>query len=609
MISTKTAEASRLYKAGAFAEALALYQELSRRIGRKFFHANIALCERRLNLNRPQATAPRESISTVFITDETYLMPTYVAIHSLVKNRDPDRVYDIYVVLSDVETSAHALLKGLGTTNVNIHIRPSDINFSRYRITKKDFHVSPTAILKFELPGILPHLDKVLYLDGDILINSGLTELFDVDVTGEYAAVVEDIKPKLKYQPSILKKLNISRHRGYFNSGVMLLNLAAMRRDDITRRLFDYRENGLNFFMDQDALNVVFGDEVKYLSWKSNLLVTLEPEFSLAEIAKEYGERDHYESFAEMVASSHITHFASKYKPWKGVQSGHAHLWNGYYLSSGAHCANFKVGHEIRATDPRQKIVVSLTSYPARIQSVKHTIESLLSQDYKPASVVLWLAVEQFPAGERDLPADLLALRSRGLAIEWCKDIKSFKKLIPALKRFPDSVIVTADDDIIYNQDWLSRLVASYLQSPEVIHCFRAHKVLTLEDGSIASYRKWPREISASDAAFDVFFTGCGGVLYPPNCLDPRVFDEAVFSEVCPSGDDIWFWGMALLNGTKVKVVGDGKFHLNFVENSQDVALWKENDVGGRNDAMMSNLMKRFPAIMQKLKVRELAMA
>ncbi len=74
----------------------------------------------------------------------------------------------------------------------------------------------------------------------------------------------------MKHKPSILKKLSIEKHRGYFNSGVMLLNLAAMRRDEITKKLFDYREHGINFFMDQDALNVVFRDEVKFLSWKDN---------------------------------------------------------------------------------------------------------------------------------------------------------------------------------------------------------------------------------------------------------------------------------------------------------------------------------------------------
>ena len=53
----------------------------------------------------------------------------------------------------------------------------------------------------------------------------------------------------------------------------------------------------------------------------------------------------------------------------------------------------------------------------------------------------------------------------------------------------------------------------------------------------------------------NIFFTGLGGVLYPPNSLDIRVLNEEKFSMLCPSGDDIWFWGHALLKGTKIKLM------------------------------------------------------
>ncbi len=122
------------------------------------------------------------------------------------------------------------------------------------------------------------------------------------------------------------------------------------------------------------------------------------------------------------------------------------------------------------------------------------------------------------------------------------------------------------------------------------------------------SYRKWPRDIKASKAAFDTFFTGCGGVLYPPNSLHALVTEETLFTDICPHGDDIWFWGMALLNNTRIRVVDDSKFQLNFVENTQDTALWRENDVGGRNDVMIRNMLERFPEIRQRLVVVEPAM-
>ena len=80
------------------------------------------------------------------------------------------------------------------------------------------------------------------------------------------------------------------------------------------------------------------------------------------------------------------------------------------------------------------KIIVSLTTFPKRIKTVHITIEQLLTQSVKPDKLILWLAEEQFPNKENDLPEDLLRLREFGLTIGWCKDLRSYKKLLPTLK-------------------------------------------------------------------------------------------------------------------------------------------------------------------------------
>jgi hypothetical protein len=83
-------------------------------------------------------------------------------------------------------------------------------------------------------------------------------------------------------------------------------------------------------------------------------------------------------------------------------------------------------------------IIISLTSYPARIETVVKTIRTLLNQTKKPKKILLWLALEQFPNRESELPCELQSMVGEGLIIEWCKDLKSFKKLIPAIKKYPD---------------------------------------------------------------------------------------------------------------------------------------------------------------------------
>ena len=71
-------------------------------------------------------------------------------------------------------------------------------------------------------------------------------------------------------------------------------------------------------------------------------------------------------------------------------------------------------------------VIVSLTTYPGRIDQVWKTISSLLNQTLKPKRVILWLAKEQFPAGK--LPESVQRLTTRGLEICYCEDLKSHKK-------------------------------------------------------------------------------------------------------------------------------------------------------------------------------------
>ena len=98
----------------------------------------------------------------------------------------------------------------------------------------------------------------------------------------------------------------------------------------------------------------------------------------------------------------------------------------------------------------KEEIIVSLTSFPGRIHLVHKTIQTILLQSVKPDLVELWLAKEQFPNYEKDLPNELTNLIQYGLKICWCSDYRSFKKLVPSLQEHPDAIIVTADDDVYY---------------------------------------------------------------------------------------------------------------------------------------------------------------
>lgn len=247
-------------------------------------------------------------------------------------------------------------------------------------------------------------------------------------------------------------------------------------------------------------------------------------------------------------------------------------------------------------------IIVSLTSYPPRIQSVYKTTETLLNQTLKADKVVLWLAEEEFPNKEKDLPAELIAQTQRGLEIAWCHNIRSYKKLIPALKAYPDAVLVTTDDDNYYHPDWLEKLYRAYLNNPDCIQCHRITKVALDRNGEFVvfpggkDFWRFPSYLNK--------LVGAGGVLYPPHCFHPDVLDEEKFMTLAPTSDDIWFWLMAALAGYRVNVVPNNIVKLDYVEGTQDCALCLINDHGENYFWVhFKNILKAYPQVECRLRV------
>ncbi|MCS2609142.1 glycosyltransferase family 8 protein [Halomonas dongshanensis] len=602
-MKTKLEEANKLFKEGKYEQALSRYQKLPNAAHNYIYDINIDICKREI-IEKEKIKVDHAKLSGVniaFITDANYLMATYIAMHSIVSKRNTDYNYNIYLFLVDLDKAEAEAFNKLKRKNLKIFIMEYSECTKEFAIKKEGFHVSTAAVVKFQLSEILKDCDRVLYLDGDIIVQGDLVDFYNKSLENVYGAVVEDIKPKLKYKPSILKKLDIEKHDAYFNSGVMLLNLSKLREEKVADKLFEYRRSGINFFMDQDALNVVFRSKLNFLPIRYNFLTTLSSVFDIREINREYGIRYHYNSFDEALNDAEVIHYASKNKPWKGAKDIYTETWLKHFIASKAY-ERFPAIHQVQHDFLSSEYIVSLTSYPARIKSVHFTIESILSQSFKADKVVLWLASEQFPNKENDLPSNLVCLKEKGLYIKWCEDIRSYKKLIPALRDYPDAVIVTADDDLIYEKNWLSNIVASYLQEPKSIHCYRAHEVTFDSFGRIVKYNSWRKNIQNKISSPTNFFTGCGGVLYPPRILHKDVFKKEAYYELCQHGDDIWFWGMAVINDVKIKIVKGKKFKLNFVPESQDVALWHENDVNGRNDVMINNLLLTYPDIVSKIK-------
>lgn len=230
----------------------------------------------------------------------------------------------------------------------------------------------------------------------------------------------------------------------------------------------------------------------------------------------------------------------------------------------------------VREEKRLRRLIVSLTTFPGRINTVWQTISTLLNQTVKPDEVVLWLASEQFP--EKNLPENLTDLENFGLTIKWYEeDIRSFKKLVPSLKEYPDSIIVTADDDIFYPENYLESLYNQYLKYPQYIHANRAFRIDDKDEKFVMKARKYDYNETYFPSYRNEFMTGYGS-LFPPHVLDNEVLNSKKFMELMPTNDDVWFWGMAVKNNTKVCVNPEGYgLKLMIDRTVQDSALWKLN--------------------------------
>lgn len=237
-------------------------------------------------------------------------------------------------------------------------------------------------------------------------------------------------------------------------------------------------------------------------------------------------------------------------------------------------------------------LIITLTSYPPRFGDLGKTLRSLLDQTMPADAVQLWIAHDDIA----QIPGDVRALEQRGLQIKPCDDLRSYKKLIPALREQPDCFYVTADDDVYYPPEWLESLVEVAKKRPGHVIAARSHMADRDAQGFLTPYATWELAASQTHNTDDkrvLFPTGVGGILYPPRCFTETVLDEAVFMKLCPRGDDIWFFWMARLAGTDHARVSH---HFDIIDwpHSQEVALAAQNLYSDGNDIQIKAIEAHF---------------
>lgn len=181
----------------------------------------------------------------------------------------------------------------------------------------------------------------------------------------------------------------------------------------------------------------------------------------------------------------------------------------------------------------KEKIIISLTSYPDRFQSLLITLKSIFLQKRKADKIVLWLSKTQ--CQNTDL-SKIYSLKKYGLEINLVEnDYRQHKKYLYVFEQYREEIVITIDDDVIYPPQMISKLYRKHIEFPNSVIAskviFRGERF----DDEVLDYNK------LSTPSFRISAVGCGGVLYCPKLFNKEVLNiNKAIKET--TSDDMWLY-------------------------------------------------------------------
>jgi len=235
------------------------------------------------------------------------------------------------------------------------------------------------------------------------------------------------------------------------------------------------------------------------------------------------------------------------------------------------------------------EIVVSMTSWRPRLQSLPLVLVGLLAQKQRPKTILVWLTVNDIA---RISPETRDLFEVWGVRFRECIDFGSHKKWLPLIAEGMADPFVICDDDVFYPRGWLEGLLREDRSDAYV--GTRCHRIRFQKDNSIASYEAWEREVAwVETPAHDLFITGVGGAIIHPRRISDDFRDWDKIRKQCPQADDIWLKAAHAAAGFPCYRT---KFTFPCLEVpcSQESGLLGSNVDNGGNDKKMGPLARAF---------------
>ncbi len=254
-----------------------------------------------------------DSLNLVFCADDNFVVPTLTCVESVLKSNE-NCFFNIFIVTTGISKKNRELVENFSCKKADktkIEIITAEENLLEKCPVKKGDHVSLATYLRILLQSLLPrNIKKVLYIDGDILCVSSLLEFYNADISEKSCSAVRDERNN---DEEIFNRLEYPKECGYFNSGVMLINLEYWRNNEIQDKTLNYIFNNREkcLWHDQDALNAVLAESVLFADFRYNLTQGFLFDKAQLKISSDY-----YSQIDLAIENPSLIHYCASYKPW-----------------------------------------------------------------------------------------------------------------------------------------------------------------------------------------------------------------------------------------------------------------------------------------------------
>ena len=201
-----------------------------------------------------------KEIPIFFTIDDGYAPFLAVALHSAIQNADPSRQYKAIVLHQDLSEPNITKLQALQTENFQIELTPMKANFQalddRMSNRLRCDYFTLTIYFRLFIPAMFPQYDKGIYIDSDVVLTDDIGKLFDIDIGDNLLGAcndlsIADIAPLVAYTENAVGV----KKEEYINSGVLLMNMANIRKSGLFRKCRELCRDKKMFMPDQTALN------------------------------------------------------------------------------------------------------------------------------------------------------------------------------------------------------------------------------------------------------------------------------------------------------------------------------------------------------------------